>query len=70
MSKHRPSKEFAPPPHANAEGHELVMARVDAMSREEFVESLVQAGICSPDGELTEHYREPSKSKPKGTKAA
>ncbi len=46
-----------PPPHANAEMHKLIMARVEAMSREEFVQSLVDVGICYPDGQLTEHYR-------------
>jgi hypothetical protein len=44
------------PPHANAEAHARVMARLEKMTPEEFLASLVRAGICTPDGKLTEHY--------------
>jgi hypothetical protein len=45
-------------PHANAEVHKHIMADLKGMTREEFVQSLVDAGIVSPAGELTEHYRD------------
>lgn len=50
------------PPHANAEAHALVMARLEKMTPEEFMASLVRAGICTPDGKLTEHYVDPPAS--------
>jgi hypothetical protein len=62
-------QDFVPPPHANAETHKLVMERVAAMTPSDFVQSLVQAGICLPDGQLTEHYRAQPKKK-NGRKAA
>lgn len=62
MSKPLPASttdESAPPlipPHANAEAHKRVMARLEAMTPEEFLASLARAGICTPNGELTEYY--------------
>ena len=44
------------PPHANAEVHARIMADLQGMTPAEFMVSLVQAGICTPDGKLTEHY--------------
>lgn len=44
-------------PHANAAVHERIMRDLRAMAPEEFMMSLVQAGICTPDGQLTAHYR-------------
>jgi len=58
--KHCKNNAFTLPPHINAETHKLVMARVNTMSDEEFIDSLVQAGICSPDGKLTDNYRDSS----------
>ncbi len=46
------------PPHANAEVHGRIMADLQVMTREEFRQSLVDAGIVTPAGELTEHYRD------------
>lgn len=53
-------EDFRPvlPPHANAEVHKHIMADFLTMTREEFIQSLVDAGIVSPAGELTEHYRD------------
>lgn len=44
------------PPHANAEVHARIMADLQGMTPAEFMVSLIQAGICAPDGNLTEHY--------------
>lgn len=44
------------PPHANAEVHARIMADLQGMTPAEFMDSLIQAGICAPDGNLTEHY--------------
>lgn len=44
------------PRHANAEVHARIMVDLHAMTPDEFMVSLVQAGICTPDGKLTEHY--------------
>jgi hypothetical protein len=49
---------FAPPPHVNAEGHAYVMEHLARMSPAEFLASMVRAGICAPDGTLTEPYRD------------
>jgi hypothetical protein len=46
------------PLHANAEVHARIMADLKQMTPAEFLETLVQAGICTPDGKLTEHYAE------------
>lgn len=44
------------PPHANAEAHKKVMARLKTMTQREFFESLVHAGIYTPGGKLTKKY--------------
>jgi hypothetical protein len=49
---------FAIPPHINAEGHAYVMEHLSRMSPAEFLASMVRAGICTPDGSLTEPYLE------------
>lgn len=49
---------FKPPPHANAEVHARIMARLAAMTPQEFLQSSVRAGILTPDGQLAEHYRD------------
>ena len=49
---------WKPPPHANAEVHKLIMEEWKRMTPAEALESLVHAGICTPDGELTEPYRD------------
>lgn len=36
-----------------------VVARIDAMTPEEFIESLVAAGIIQRNGELTDKYKQP-----------
>lgn len=46
------------PPHTNAEVHARIMADLRRMTPTEFMTTLVQAGICTPDGKLTEHYVE------------
>jgi len=43
-------------PHANAEGHRLFMAWISKATPEEVFQSLVDAGIYTPDGKLTERY--------------
>lgn len=47
---------FTPPPHANAEVHKRIMAKLAKMIPREVFESAVRAGIYTPDGKLTEHY--------------
>jgi len=69
MSKRQVKRDFLPPPHENADTHKLVMAHVDTMTREQFIQSLVDAGICTSDGKLTEHYR-PTPKRKNGRKAA
>lgn len=48
---------YAPPPHRDVEAHERLMEHLEQMTPEEFFKSLVRAGIYTPEGELTEHYR-------------
>jgi hypothetical protein len=50
------------PPHANAEVHARIMADLRRMTPAEFLVSLVHAGICTPDGKLTEHYAQPDEA--------
>ena len=57
MTEPRPAHEFLPPPHANAEAHGKVMRRLKRMTTRQLRQTLIDAGICTPDGELTEHYR-------------
>ena len=45
------------PPHVNAKAHARIMEFLRTATKEEFVASLVHAGICNADGTLTEHYR-------------
>jgi hypothetical protein len=49
-------------PHINAEPHRRLMELLDSMGEEERAEYLfdisVEAGIYTPDGKLTEHYRD------------
>lgn len=49
---------FELPPHSNAGPHARLMARLEKMTSAEFFQTLVEAGIYTPDGELTEHYRD------------
>ena len=51
---------FIPPPHANAGVHKRIMAELRGMSREELFQTLVDAGIYTQDGELTEPYKDTS----------
>ncbi len=55
--KMQPSKRPLIPPHANAEAHKRVMARLGRMTREERRQSLIDAGILEPNGELAEPYK-------------
>lgn len=48
---------FTPPPHQNAEVHRQVMDEIRAMTKEQFVKSTIEAGIYTPDGQLTAPYR-------------
>jgi hypothetical protein len=56
MSKPKKSSPFVLPPHLNAEPHRLLMERLDKMTPEEQVQSLVNAGICDKDGHLLPPY--------------
>jgi hypothetical protein len=73
MTEHHSPLPFVLPPHANAEVHKRLMEDLDRMTPAEFFETLVRAGIYTPEGELTEHYRsgpsEPSDSCPPGASA-
>ena len=44
------------PPHANAGVNEKLMAWLKTATKREFFESLVHAGIYSPDGKLAKQY--------------
>lgn len=44
------------PPHPNAEAHKKVMAWLKTATKREFFESLVHAGIYTPEGKLTQKY--------------
>ena len=45
-------------PSDEAKVHAKIMEELKTMTPEEFSETLVDAGICTEDGELTEHYRD------------
>ncbi len=49
---------FVPSEHINAKAHKAVMERMENMTPEEFLDVLVRAGTHTPDGKLTEHYRD------------
>lgn len=55
--KMEPARRPLIPPHGNAEAHKRFMARVQAMTPDEMLQSLVHAGICKPNGELAEPYK-------------
>src|SRR5262249_31828345 len=44
------------PPHPDAESLKRVTARIKTMTQREFFESLVHAGIYTPEGKLTKKY--------------
>lgn len=56
-------RAFELPPHANAKPHARLMAELRAMTPDELFQTLVDAGIYTPDGQLTEHYRDDGDSK-------
>jgi hypothetical protein len=47
-------------PHINAEPHRRAMERLKNMTSEEIFNTAVQAGIYTPNGKLTEYYRQPT----------
>lgn len=51
---------FTLPPHANAKVHARIMADLERMTPEQIFQTAVRAGIYTPDGRLTEHYRDNS----------
>jgi hypothetical protein len=52
------------PPHPNAAVHQRIMEDLRKMTPEEFLQSLIEAGICTPDGELAPYYRGESDEMP------
>jgi len=56
MSRTKKSEAFVLPPHINEEPHKKLMARLDRMTKEEQLQSLVNAGICDKDGKLLPPY--------------
>lgn len=50
------SKAFALPPHENAENHQRLMKRWKKMTDEEFLQTLVSAGIYDKKGKLRPPY--------------
>lgn len=56
------------PEHFSAKAHRQMMERLEKMSEEEraefFFKINVKAGIYTPDGELTEHYKDSPQSTP------
>jgi len=59
-AKAQPAKDegWKPPPHGNAEAHQRVMERMKQTTPAEALQSLVDAGIFTPDGRLTAFYRD------------
>ncbi len=45
------------PPHGNADVHKRVMQRLRAMTADERLQTLIDAGICKTNGELAEPYK-------------
>ncbi len=62
------SKEWKPPPHANAEAHKRLMDRLSKMSSKDVLESSIKAGIHTKDGSLSSHYKPKSKQTAKVAK--
>ena len=62
MSDRAKTLGFTPPPHANAEAHARLMKRLATMTPHEVFLTAVRAGIYTPDGQLTEHYRDDGES--------
>lgn len=58
MSDEARKEGFVPPTHINAEAHKRVMEWLRQASPEEICQSAVEAGIYTPDGRLTEPYRD------------
>ncbi len=58
MSDRAKIQGFTPPQHANAEVHSRIMARLARTTPHEVFLAAVHAGIYTPDGQLTEHYRD------------
>jgi hypothetical protein len=58
----------APGLDADTRARRRALAKLEQLSHEEFSQFLVDAGIYTPDGQLTEHYRsegaEPSACRP------
>jgi hypothetical protein len=52
-----PARRPLIPPHGNAEAHKRLMARLQAMTPEEKIQTLVDAGICAANGDLVEPYK-------------
>ncbi len=52
----RKDNGFRLPPHANAEVHKRIMAKLRKMTAEEIFQTSVRAGIHRSDGTLTRPY--------------
>ena len=57
MNRRANDHGFMPPPHANARPHRRVMAALEKMSPEQALALSVEAGIHTPDGQLTAAYK-------------
>ena len=55
-------------PHANAEAHARFVAEMAKMTPKEIFQTIVDAGIYTPDGELAEPYRIPESAPPSPSK--
>ncbi len=66
MKRSRRAQSFLPPPHPNAEAHKRFMAAFRRMTPAERFQTIVDAGICTPDGQFTAPYTsdEPSMRHP------
>lgn len=51
------SSSLAPPPHANAEAHTKIMARLRSMTPRQILRTSVASGIHKPGGKLTSRYQ-------------
>ncbi len=72
MKRSRRAQTFLPPPHPNADAHERFVAAFRRMTQAERFQTIVDAGICTPDGKFTAPYTsdEPSMRHPETWKGA
>ena len=68
--KSKTTHEFGIPPHANAEPHRKLMALFRRMTREEGVQTLIDAGIVTKDRKLAPQYTDEKPRRKRSVKRA